>query len=361
MEENLLDLLERLEQQKPRDVLFHRRTCYNFAESVKNVDVFYTIAKNYFVDSQGCNGIKVDTIRYWFMHNLLILMEKEVEVGKYGLINKQDNVDEIIMLQNYFKTVYLQKKVENESFVFLPRMRMFGMWTNFSNNEKMQIHQQLFLQMVYLDDLYFSLIHYLKNHNKKFLEKVFKNFTDEKGNNIWMHLIRSANFKNSEQCFRNLSKIWCFFQSIFGNLFLQNLKKKNLKGARPIQYISYTNKKYYRFILSKIQVNFKTFMETIFWQLVRNINRYYQIEAIVEKVALMESDISFLEKMQSYKPLFQKVFERLLDNRSVPYMEKYNIIFNLDQWQLIEYNDSHKEKIGRKLWCELHKDKNNIS
>ena len=361
MNSNLPDLLAKLEDNKTRDILFHKKEYYNYAAYLKQDEVkfFYMVAKNFFVDSKEQNNRKIDTIRYWFLHNLFILMEREVEERNLQLINKWDNVEEIVMLQNYFNTTSLQKNVENTTYIFLPRMTMFSLWVNMPNNQKMEVHKQLFLQMLYLDDHYFAIIHYLKAHDKKFLEKIFKKDLDEKGNNVFMHLIRTANFKNSDQCFRNFKKIWNYFHTMFGNRFLHEIKRKNIKGARPIHYLSFINRKCYKLILSSITVNFKTFMESYFWQLVRNLNRYSQLEAIVEKVCLID-DKPFLEKMQNYKNLFQQLFERILENKYIPYLEKYNIIFNLDQWSLIKYDESHKEKMGKKLWITLNNDKKNI-
>lgn len=348
MENQLFDFIKELEE-KPANFLFQKKESYNYTyylKTEKERKLFCMVCKNYLRDSENENNCKILTIRYWFLHNIFHLMQKEKI--------KDDGILELKVLLDY---INFTNAIDWNDVFFLPGMNRFGGWINLTNIQKNDLHCKIIKDLLYLDDNYFFFMHYLKCHNIKFLEKIFRKTFDDKDNNFMMHFVRSAHMKNNDIAFKNFRKIWMYFQNIiFNSQMVNQLKEKNKTGMRAIHYISFLKKKYYYFICGEIFKNmtFKKFMETIFWQLIRNMCRYWQFEFILEKtVALNNEEIGFIEMIIPHKNKFEKLYKRLLNNKSIPFNDKLNMLSNMCDYGLIEIKCEDREKMGKRLWQEL--------
>jgi len=355
MNSQLFDFIKELEK-KPANILFRCKNVYNYGVKLRENDkkLFLMVCKNYLRDSVGVNDRKILTIKYWFLHNLLFVMES------YNV--NSDGIREIMILRDY---VEMGVGVEKEEIFYLPDMKRFGVWCNLRNNEKNKLHCRLIKEMMYLDDNYFFIINYLKNHEKKFLERLCRRVIDDKNNNFMMHFIRSANSKNNEIAYRNFVKIFNYLENmIYGDTFIKNLKEKNCKGMRPIHYVSYLKKKFYCFVVNSLCKNksLRSFMETVFWQLMRNVRHFFQFEYVMVKIIEMDSneEIGFVEKIVPYKKKFEQLYLKLLVNKSIPFYDKVNIIENMLDYGLIKIEEEHRSMMGRRLWGRLNSNKENI-
>jgi len=304
--------------------------------------LFEMVCKNYLRDSIGVNNVKVNTVRYWFLHNIFSMMDKIDCEG----------IRELVVLRDYLEC---RNRVLMGEMIYLPGMLRFGVWGCLSNVEKQDLHYRLVVEMMYLDDNYFFMMHYLKNHDRKFLERLYKKPVDEKRNNFVMHLVRSANGKNNGIAYKNFRKIWIYFEKVvYGESMLKYLKEKNGKGMRAIHYVSYMRKDFYFLVVERIVegVSLNTFMEMIFWQLIRNIRRYWQLEFVMEKILFMdaEKEMGFLEKMIPHRKKFEKLYGRVLGNKSIPFKDRMDMVGNMIDYGLVILEESHRDLMGRRMW-----------
>ncbi len=331
-----------LEMENP-NVLFYHKNGYNRVLYLNNLDkkVFLMMSQNFFRDMKDVHSMKIKTLKYWFLHNLSLLFEKDVTLT----IEFENIAEEIDILIDYFRVIMMKKESKVDRYIFLPCMRLFSNWCNVSNSEKIDIHHNLIRDLIYLDDNYFFLINYFKNHNIKFVVNIVKNKSEmDKGNNIMIHLIRSAMFKNCECSYKNFKKIMNYLMiEVWENKFMEIMMKKNNKGKRALNLLVYLNEEFYEFMLNKIFTvsSHKEFMDKYFSAITKYINHSFQLEIILDNV-----DMFFPDK---YIHLYQK----LLTNKIIQYYEKYMIINLLRSYNLVSIEED-REKLGRKLWEQLH-------
>lgn len=342
---DLISLLNKLETDKPAKVLFSSKDIYNYCGGKINYNLFLLVCNNFFGDMGDVNNIKINTIKYWFLHNLSILLNNNKEL----ITDLSYNAEEIEIVVDYFRVVQLGKERRSDGFIFLPIMNLFSSWCNVTNNEKIQVHHKIFMDMIYLDDNYFFLINYFRIHNKKFISSVFKNkYEMEKGNNIMIHLFRSATFKNNSCALKNFMKIVRFlFVEIWEDKFMEILMKKNNAGNRAINLLTYLREEFYEFIVEKIMitVSMHDFMEKYFSALTKNISHSFQLQIILE---------NFKDDLIKYQMKFENLYQKLLKNKKIMFYEKFEMIQMMRERDLIEIVEEDKEKLGRKLWEKLH-------
>jgi len=331
-----------LEREEPC-ILFSNRRGYNRINYLDDVNrkIFLLMCKNFFSDMKNEHNMKIKTIKYWFLHNLSLLFEQDK-----NLLNEFVNIsDELDILVDYYRVVEFGYKTGVDRYIFLPCMRLFSNWCNVSNSEKIDIHHNLIRDLIYLDDNYFFLINYFKNHNIKFIVNIVKNKSEmDKGNNIMIHLIRSAMFKNCECSYKNFKKIMNYLMiEIWENKFMEMMMKKNNKGKRALNLFVYLKEEFYQFMLNKIFTvsSHKEFMDKYFSAITKYINHSFQLEMILDNV-----DMFFPDK---YIHLYQK----LLKNKTIQFYEKYMIVNLLRSYNLVSIEED-REKLGRKLWEQLH-------
>jgi len=336
-------IISDLEKENPK-FLFYNRKAYNRVEYLNVFDkkIYIMMCRNFFVEMQDEHNMKIKTIKYWFLHNISLLIQQDLE-----LINDFLEIsDEFDILIDYFRVTLQSKERTVDKFIFLPIMRFFSNWCNLSNKKKIEVHHYIIRDLIYLDDNYFFLINYFKNHNDKFIINIVKNHYEmENGNNIMIHLIRSANFKNCYCSLRNFKRLINYlFLQIWDNKFMEIMLKKNKNGKRAINLLVYLKEYFYEFILNRIFLvsTHKEFMEKYFTCLTKYINHSFQLEYILDSV-----DISFPEK-------YDNLYEKIVKNKTIAFYEKYLIINLLRQYNLVSI-ENDKEKLGRKMWEELHK------
>jgi len=335
-------IISDLEKENP-NLLFYHNNDYDRINYLNEIDkkVFKLMSRNFLVDMRDEHNMKIKTIKYWFLHNLSILFHKDV-----NLIYDYENIsDEMDMLIDYFRVIYLGQDRKVNNFIYLPSMNMFSNWCNVSNNEKVEIHHKIMRDLIYLDDNYFFLINYMKGHNKKFLVNVVKNKSDmEKGNNLMIHLMRSASFKNCECSLRNFRKLINFLLvEIYENRFMEIMVRKNNRGKKAINLLVFLQDDFYEFMLNKIftLTTHKEFMDKYFTSLTKYINNVFQLEMILNTV-----EISLPEK-------YEHLYNRLIKNKTIQFYEKFKIIVLLIENDLVDVSND-RERLGRKMWDELH-------
>lgn len=185
----------------------------------------------------------------------------------------------------------------------------------------------------------------MKGHNKKFLVNVVKNKSDmEKGNNLMIHLMRSASFKNCECSLRNFRKLINFLLvEIYENRFMEIMVRKNNRGKKAINLLVFLQDDFYEFMLNKIftLTTHKEFMDKYFTSLTKYINNVFQLEMILNTV-----EISLPEK-------YEHLYNRLIKNKTIQFYEKFKIIVLLIENDLVNVSND-RERLGRKMWDELH-------
>lgn len=352
MENNILSILE---TEKPRN-LFINKSRYNYGNNLKNLDkkLFILVCKNFFVDTENIINNRVKTIKYWFLHNLSLILLDEINTKKFDLIkdiNYEYICEDISIVYDYFKTVYFGEESQVNKFIFLPSMTLFSNWCNVSNVDKIIIHHKIIKELCYLDDNYFFLINYLRMHSKKFLMHVMKNkYEMDKGNNMIIHLFRSANMKNDNCSYKNFNKIINYiFTEIYDNKFMEILMEKNSNQKRAINLIVFLRQNFYNVIIDNIvrEITLKEFMDKYFSNIVKNITHKYQIENIFLKYDAMD-------KLLSYGPKFEHLYQKLLRNKLMMFNEKYQIIEFMRSNNLILIDEKDRELLGRKMWEKLH-------
>jgi len=332
-----------LEMNEPRTLFNHKRSC-NRVDYLNNIDrkVFMMMCKNFFIDMKNEHNMKTKTLKYWFLHNLSLLIELNMNI-----INDFDGIsDELDILLDYFRVVFLGEESRVDRYIFLPVMRMFSSWCNVTNVEKVEIHHGLIRDLVYLDDNYFFLMNYFRSHNVKFLSQVVRNkYEMDNGNNVMIHVIRSANFKNNDCAFRNFKKIVNFlFKEIWDGHYMEILTKKNNNGKKAINLFVYLRENFYEYLMNRVFMvcTHKEFMDRYFSGVTKYINRYFQLEMILQNV-----DLFYPEK-------YENLYNKLVKNSSIQFYEKFLIINALREFNLISI-ENDKEVLGRKLWEELGK------
>jgi len=331
-----------LEKENP-NILFYTHKAYNRVYYLNEIDkkIFFLMCKNFFNDMKNQHTMKIKTIKYWFLHNLTLLFEKEI-----SLINQFLGIaEEIDIIIDYYRVIEMGKERETEKFIFLPRMKLFSNWCNVSNNDKIDIHHKIIRDLIYLDDNYFFLINYFKNHNNKFISNIVKNkYEMDKGNNIMIHLMRSASFKNCECSLRNFKRLMNYLMiEIWENKFMEIFTKKNDNGKKALNLLVYLTEDFYNFLINRIFAvsTHKEFMEKYFSAITKYLNHYFQLEIIMNNVEI------------NYEDKYENLYNRLLKNESIQFYEKFKIINMLLFNDLISI-ENDKEKLGRKMWEELH-------
>lgn len=353
MNNEIFELFSKLEENRVSDVLFNVKSNYNFVlyqnENIKKV--FVMVCKNFLKDNFEKDTGFVNTVRYWFLHNMMYIMKED--------LNNLDNYgeNELKILKDYLEVIYKNGGSECTKFIYLPEMAMFNGWIGLSNIEKKEIHKKILLEIMYLDDNYFFIINYFSRHNRKFIENTFKKEIDIKGNNLLMHLIRSAIYKNTELSLKNFKKVWFFVKN---NVYKMNLMdillKKNNKGQMPIHYLCNLQNNYYNFLISEIVgIKFEYLMEKVIWHILRNIRNYNQLEILMEEIVGINNNKSFEEKFAKYKHIFKKTYKNLL-GKNILFDDKLSIISNLRDYGLIEIEKEDKKILGKRLWEELEKE-----
>lgn len=332
-----------LEMDDPK-ILFYHRKSYNRVTYLSPIDkkVFILMCKNFFNDMKDIHNMKIKTLKYWFLHNLSILF-----IGNLEMLTDFENIsNELDIVIDYFKVIFQGKERQTDNFIFLPVMKLFSNWCNLCNNEKSDAHHKIIKDLIYLDDNYFFIINYFKNHNSKFITNIIKNkYEMEKGNNIMIHIIRSASFKHSNCSFKNFKGLINYlFVDIWENKFMDIMVKKNYNGKKALNLLVFLQDNFYDFLLNKIFTvsTHKQFMDKYFAAITKYINNSYQLEYIIDSV-----DICNNEKYQDF-------YERLINNKTIQFYEKYKIINLLLIHNLVSI-ENDKERLGRKLWDELNK------
>ena len=342
MNPDLINLVNRLETEKPSKVLFSSKKNYNYCIGNINQNLFILVCNNFFSDLNEVNNVKINTIKYWFLHNLSLILNNNKGLIKELAIEHT----EIDILFDYYRVIYFGKERQTDEFIFLPTMNMFSSWCNVTNQEKIEIHHKIIEDLIYLDDNYFFLINYLKMHCKKFLGVILKNKSEmSKGNNIMIHLFRSASYKNNPCAFRNFKKIVLFlFEGVWENKFLDILMLKNNSGKRAINMLVYLREDFYNVILVKIinLVSFNVFMEKYFGHIMKKASRAFHLAIIF--------DIFDTEDFLKYQEKFENFYYKILKDKSVMFYEKFEIIDLLLKQDLIIIEDKDRELFGRKLW-----------
>lgn len=342
---DLISLLNKLETSKISKVLFSSSKISNYCESNINYNLFVIVCNNFFQDIQDEDNMKIRTIKYWFLHNLTILFQRNKE-----LIYELDlDGKEMKIISDYYKVTQFNKERKTNEFIFLPKMNLFSSWCNVSNNEKMQIHHKIIEELINLDDNYFFMINYLRMHTCRFLTNTYRSKSEmDNGNNILIYFIRSAVYKNNICAFKNFAKIFRYlFDEVLGEKFMEIMMRKNNLGKRAINMLVYLREEFYDLIIEKIILSMtsKEFMEKYFSSIIKNINHAYQLEIIFKYIP---------DEIINYGEKFENLYYKVLKNRSIMFYEKYMIVLMLLERKMIEILEEDKEKLGRKMWEKLH-------